>query len=338
MQKIKADYDKKIAEFHELFSTEKGDNEVNVFKINRLITDAICEIAAEFKLKTNCVNVSYTDKYREIDFAIGDDLDEEHRMVGGATYYWARMSLVKSTILNISYKICPDGINGSEDDYEKMEIKELVWDKLVLIFRNVLYRAIVVKKELTGKDDTFTEEKTIDVKQVEVKLENKESASDHYDFLIINNTDEEKTAVLLGHNKYIDLENCGSDDGITIVCPIPETTYKEALREIALNPFNSNLILLSSENQNQLINPIRIDWKSTTGRGGFKTIFTKEFYKEEQEDKTINEIKFSFIVNGGTSLKTVILPKTELKISIFVEKPATWPYLATWPYPPRPFK
>lgn len=318
-------YNESVEKFHNLFVYATSYEHFEYFHAahnpTKNIAVSISSILKEGDYGTENIKyfVSYNydkaDKF--IDVLFGNNLKDTMK---GELYSYAHILFAGGSNVQITFYLVGDDKMNIFDFREDIQIKDLVYDKVVEIInkvrKNTLRSPNLNENYLQELKDKINEDETSEGES-EVQL-----AVNPYCIGIRNNTDETKTAILFGRNRFLNKKNFGSDDGVEVYSLIPDDEYAEILNESAEFPVDFDTIFIRSENREQLIQKWDMVSKNSRGEKVFGNIFTKEFYKEEQNNKEANLITYRGIINGRCFFSIPILSKTKMEVSIYPCNPA----------------
>ena len=109
-----------------------------------------------------------------------------------------------------------------------------------------------------------------------------------------NLTNEKADVVIFGFNKHFKKQNYGSDNGVLVETPFASIEYSELLIESALNPFQIDLIIIKSENIDQVKEAITVKHEDAKANLHHKPIITADYWKGGE----VNEIPCNIFVSG----------------------------------------
>ena len=140
---------------------------------------------------------------------------------------------------------------------------------------------------------------------------------DAHQLRITNTTDSIRRAIILGHNKFLVVENFGSEQGISIKSAKENFSYQEILCEIAQKPFEVDKIRVQSSNIHQICEVLRlIDSKAGVGKIEKTPINMQAYFSAYQQQSSIIEAPMTnVILDGSTYFEYDVLPNTELLIT-----------------------
>jgi len=131
-------------------------------------------------------------------------------------------------------------------------------------------------------------------------------------FTIKNDQVTSKRCVLFGGNRMLDVNQYGSQQGITIT-PSYRVSYIQVLREAILFPFEiGNIRMQSVENPAQVTTGILVQTVGMYGDDTTEAISMVGVVNEYQEQLGIANLKKNIIITGDVYLQFQVLPSTTL--------------------------
>lgn len=178
------------------------------------------------------------------------------------------------------------------------------------------YVSITILPKTTLGIRFYESKKTIKHWQEDIREYSKNAPNQ---FIVTNNTDDIKKAVIYGFNEMYNKPNYGSDTQIEISTTQQNLSYSEVLAD-SIIPFNTCLIRLQSSNHKQIIQDLCIVTKHACGTTGTEFINSESYFSKYQHQKGILDIPYEYVQDGNTKLCMDILPKTTMIITIFKEQ------------------
>ncbi len=138
-----------------------------------------------------------------------------------------------------------------------------------------------------------------------------------FQIIVENTTDQPKTAVIFGNNRFLLSNRFGNPNGIQISVGQPGVEYLELLQQSANQPFYASLIRIQSENTTQITKFITINYKHANGRL-YRDPVDMQTHKSayQQQDNIIDGV-LNTKIDGNTYLETEIEPNTRVFYTIF---------------------
>lgn len=140
-----------------------------------------------------------------------------------------------------------------------------------------------------------------------------------YQIFIKNKTKETLLANLFGFNTNYDKRDCnfGSDEGLEITPTQSNVSYSMLLAQSALQPFETSLIRIVAKTEEQVKQIITFVSTDSNGQSVNVPLITESYWSEKQSQKTIIDIPYCILQDGGTEWFLPILPEEEVSITIF---------------------
>lgn len=152
-----------------------------------------------------------------------------------------------------------------------------------------------------------------------------ETKENRYDFHISNPTNKRLKFILFGYRmgyyyseNGVALPNCNSDKELVIKFNDGSIPYEEIIEKIAENPFDTSLILITSDSNEQFKNIFILTVIDSRGKS-FKKPINPIYYANERTENSIT-IPYKIFLDGSTSLEIMIEPKTNNTYS-FLKNP-----------------
>jgi hypothetical protein len=165
------------------------------------------------------------------------------------------------------------------------------------------------------KEDFLNEAKKVNENYIEIQ---KNGDIPAYSIDFENPTDEPLECVLFGCNDNLLKPNFGSDNEIRLNASQKDVSYIMALQQSSTKPIKTKMIKIVSDNFNQLSQIMTITSKDANGQMAQTPLVTQSYMTNDV--KNVLQISYPLIVDAGTSLSFIILPKTKGTMLFYADK------------------
>ena len=165
------------------------------------------------------------------------------------------------------------------------------------------------------KEDFLNEAKKVNENYIEIQ---KNGDIPAYSIDFENPTDKPLKCVLFGCNDNLLKPNFGSDNEIILNASQKDVSYIMALQQSSTKPIKTKMIKIVSDNFNQLSQIMTITSKDANGQMAQTPLVTQSYMTNDV--KNVLQISYPLIVDAGTSLSFIILPKTKGTMLFYADK------------------
>lgn len=165
------------------------------------------------------------------------------------------------------------------------------------------------------KEDFLNEAKKVNENYIEIQ---KNGDIPAYSIDFENPTDKPLKCVLFGCNDNLLKPNFGSDNEIKLNASQKDVSYIMALQQSSTKPIKTKMIKIVSDNFNQLSQIMTITSKDANGQMAQTPLVTQSYMTNDV--KNVLQISYPLIVDAGTSLSFIILPKTKGTMLFYADK------------------
>jgi len=138
-----------------------------------------------------------------------------------------------------------------------------------------------------------------------------------YQVIVQNTTASNGTAVIFGKNKWLLTSNFGSSAGVTVTPSQSNISYLQLLQQSADQPFETQLIKVSSDNTSQIDQSFTTTTFDANGQEATTPLITDAYVSAYQNQDKRVELPVKLRIDGNTYLSFTILATTIATITIF---------------------
>jgi hypothetical protein len=138
-----------------------------------------------------------------------------------------------------------------------------------------------------------------------------------YELDLINSSDSERKAVILGFNRFLIKDNFGSEKGVCVKTSFNNVYYQQLLSEIACEPLHIGRIRVMCSNTSQFSEMLTYIQSYADGYTLKMPIEIKKHFSAYQQQSSIIDIPVNLYLDGSTYFELDLLPKTNVRLWLF---------------------
>jgi hypothetical protein len=138
-----------------------------------------------------------------------------------------------------------------------------------------------------------------------------------YQVIVTNTTGSNGTAVVFGRNKWLLTSNFGSSAGVTVTPSQTNISYLMLLQQSGDQPFQTQLIKMSSDNTSQIDQSFTTTTFDASGQEATTPLITDAYVSAYQNQDKRVELPVNLRIDGNSYISFSILASTTATITFF---------------------